>query len=199
MQTATIFIVFHSRHGHTEQAAKLLAGFLQDGFVTVHVISAGDTKAMWQTLHASDAIVFGCPTLFGNVSAQFKTFMEETEGFLYKQLWKNKLAAAFTVSPSAGGDKLLTLHTIAEFAAQHGMLWVSLGVLPRYCSDQQTEGQNRFSSYMGLMIQSDNSDKEVKPFHTGDVLTTELFAKRILDVILQFKNLKINNHDTVRN
>ena len=164
MQTATISIVYHSRFGHTKQAVKLLANSLRLGEATVHVFSVHEAEAYWQHLQASDTTMFGCPTLFGNMSAAFKAFMEETEPFLYRQLWKNKLAAAFTVSSSAGGDKLLTLQSIAAFAAQHSMLWISPGVLPRYCGDQQTDGQNRFASYLGLMIQSDNSYEKVEPF-----------------------------------
>ena len=190
MQTTTISIIYHSRHGHTEHAARLLAGYLRMDHVAVYVINVDEAILPWQTLHASDAIVFGCPTVFGNVSASFKAFMERTEAFLYQQVWKNKLAAAFTVSSSAGGDKLLTLQAIAAFVAQHGMLWMGLGVLPRYCSDQQTDGQNRFASYLGLMIQSDNSSEKVEPFHSGDMLTIELFAKQILTVTLDYKIIK---------
>jgi multimeric flavodoxin WrbA len=199
MQTTTISIIYHSRHGHTEQAAKLMAAFLRRDYIIVHVITVDEASHHWQDLHASDAIVFGCPTVFGNVSAAFKAFMEQTETFLYQHLWKNKLAAAFTVSSSAGGDKLQTLQSIASFAAQHAMLWISLGVLPRYCSDQQTDGQNRFASYLGLMIQSNNSNEKVEPFHSGDVLTAELFARRILDVTLDYKTIKTHTYDTARN
>ena len=199
MQTATISIVYHSRFGHTKGVANLLADHFRLGEASVHVIPVGEVKGHWQQLHASDTIVFGCPTLFGNVSTPFKAFMEETETFLYKQSWKNKLAAAFTVSSSAGGDKLSTLQAIAAFAAQHAMLWLSPGVLPRYCSHQQTDGQNRFASYLGLMIQSDNNNEKVQPFHSGDVLTTELLARRILDVTLDYKTTKTHNYDTTRN
>lgn len=199
MQTATISIVYHSRHGHTAQAARLLADFLQSEYAIVHVTNCKEAKTAWQTLHASDAIVFGCPTILGNASAAFKAFMEETESFLYKQVWKNKLAAAFTVSPSAGGDKLPTLQAIAGFAAQHGMLWISLGVLPRYCCDLQTEGQNRFSSYLGLMLQSNTGEENGESFHPGDVLTAELFAQRILNVTLEMKTIKNHRYDTIRN
>jgi multimeric flavodoxin WrbA len=199
MQTAIISIIYHSRLGHTKQAAELLASFLHTRQVIVHIINVDDVKERWQELLDSDTLVFGCPTSFGSVSAGFKAFMEATETFLYKQLWRNKLAAAFTVSASAGGDKFLTLQSLAAFAAQHSMLWISLGVLPRYCSHRQTDGQNRFASYLGLMIQSDNRDEKVEPFHSGDIVSTELFANRILGVTLSIKNIKTDNHETIRN
>jgi NAD(P)H dehydrogenase (quinone) len=199
MQNATISIVYHSNHGHTEQAAKLLAAFIPSDQIEVQVVHVKEVSEKWQLLHNSDTIVFGCPTLLGNVSAKFKEFMEETGTFWYKQLWRNKLAAAFTVSSTVCGDKSNTLQSIATFAAQHSMHWINLGILPRFLNDEQTDGQNRLSSYLGLMIQSDNSQIRVAPFHSGDLLTLELFARRIMEVTMEFKNIKINNYDTIGN
>ena len=198
MQKAIISIVYHSHYGHTEQAAKALALSLESTSSIIHSIHVDKAKESWELLHLTDTIVFGCPTLFGSISAGFKTFMEATELFLYKQLWKNKLAAGFTASSSAGGDKLNTLQNFAFFAAQHSMHWINLGVLPRYLNDAQTDGQNRLAGYTGLMIQCDNSREKVYPLHPGDLLTIKLFAQRLLDVTLQFKNKKTENHDTVR-
>lgn len=199
MQKAGISIIYHSNNGHTAQAAQLFAAFMQSNNTVIHLIHVNDVSDNWQSLHCSDTIVFGCPTLFGNVSAKFKEFMEVTGKFWYKQLWRNKLAAAFTVSSTVCGDKLNTLQSIAMFAAQHSMHWVNLGILPRFLNDEQTDGQNRLSSYLGLMIQSDNSQEYIAPFNPGDLLTLELFAKRIMEVTMNFKNLKINNYDTIGN
>ena len=70
------------------------------------------------------------------------------------------------------------------------MHWVSLGVLPRYINDVQTDGQNRLASYLGLTIQCDNSQERVDPFHTGDLLTIELFAQRLIEVTNLFTQIK---------
>jgi NAD(P)H dehydrogenase (quinone) len=198
MQQVIISIVYHSLQGHTKQIAEILAGNLQTEMTVVHLISVDEAENKFDLLHHSDTIVFGCPTYFGNISAAFKQFMELTGRFWYRQVWKDKLATAFTVSPTTNGDKLNTLISLALFAAQHSMQWISQGIMPRYCNDWQTDGQNRMASYLGLMIQSDNA-KTLNPPHPGDVLTTELFAKRILDVTFKFKHIKINNYDTVTN
>ena len=198
MQKATISIVYHSNYGHTEQAALLLSGFLETDFTKVLLINVEEAENRWADLHSSDTILFGCPTYFGNVSARFKTFMESTGSFWYSQAWKNKFAGAFTVSATTGGDKLNTLQSLAIFAAQHSMHWISLGVLPRYCNNMQTEGQNRLGTYLGLTLQSDNSQSEVHPFHPGDLLTIELFANRVLDVTLGFRNLPIPGNAEVK-
>jgi multimeric flavodoxin WrbA len=198
MQQVIISIVYHSGQGHTKQIAEILAENLQSELSRVHLISVDEVKEQFDLLHQSDTIVFGSPTYFGNVSAGFKQFMELTGGFWYNQVWKDKLATAFTVSSSRSGDKLNTLISLALFAAQHSMQWISQGIMPRYCNNEQTDGQNRIGSYLGLMIQSDNA-REINPPHPGDILTTELFAKRILEVTLKFKNIKIYNYEPSTN
>lgn len=194
MQQVIISIVYHSGQGHTKQIAEILAENLQSDLSRVHLIKVEDAKEQFDLLNQSDTIVFGCPTYFGNVSAGFKQFMELTGGFWYNQVWKDKLAAGFTVSSTRSGDKLNTLISLSLFAAQHSMLWISQGIMPRFCNNEQTEGQNRLGSYLGLMVQSDNG-KELQPPNPGDILTTELFAKRILDTTLTFKDVGINNHE----
>lgn len=198
MQKGIISVVYHSNHGHTEQAARTLAAALESPYTVVNLLHVSRAKESWDLLHASDTIVFGCPTYFGNISAGFKEFMEATGGFWYKQAWKNKWAAGFTVSSSTGGDKLNTLQSLAIFAAQHSMHWVSLGVLPRFLNDEQTDGQNRLASYLGLMVQSDNSQQRVEALHPGDLLTIELFAERLKKVTLQSKNIVLES-DAINN
>ena len=44
--------------------------------------------------------------------------------------WADRLAAGFTKSGSQHGDKQNTLVGFATFAAQHGMHWVNLNLLP---------------------------------------------------------------------
>jgi len=195
---ATISIAYHTRYGHTEQIANILAENMQTKHSAVHLVNVAEAKENLHFLNSSDTIVFGCPTCFGNVSAGFKEFVEYTGEFWYQQTWKDKLAAGFTVSPTNTGDKLNTLVSLALFAAQHSMIWISQGIMPRFCNNMQTEGQNRLASYLGLMVQSDSA-KQAGLMHPGDLLTTELFAKRILDLTLKFKHIKINNYDTVTN
>jgi NAD(P)H dehydrogenase (quinone) len=199
MQKAIISVIYHSQHGHTRHAAELLATSLESADTRVHCFSVKEAEGNWEPLHASDTLIFGCPTLFGTVSAGFKEFMEATGLFWYQQRWKNKLAAAFTVSATICGDKLSTLQTLSLFAAQHSMQWIPLGILPRFLNDEQTDGQNRLAAYLGLMIQTNSSRLKVGPLHPGDALTMELFARRIVEVTLRYKNLNINNHDTIRN
>lgn len=188
MQKVNIAVVYHSGYGHTRQISDLLAERLKTEHSEVSLLSTEAAISQMDILHQADTIVFGSPTYYGTVSAGFKSFMEATGTFWYKQPWKDKLAAGFTNSSTTNGDKLNTLTTLSLFAAQHSMIWISQGILPRYINDRQTDGQNRMASYLGLMVQSDNNLKEINPMHPGDMLTTELFAERILKLTLQFKS-----------
>lgn len=183
----TIAIVYHSNNGHTAEAARLLSEALNLQGVSSKLVHTKEVNEHWETLHQADMIVFGSPTYFGNVSAKFKEFMEATGIFWYRQLWRDKFAAGFTISSTLNGDKLHTLQSLAIFAAQHSMNWVSLGILPVFSTDYQTEGQNRMASYLGLMMQSDNSQTTVEPFAPGDLLTLQLFAQRLSNLLLSFK------------
>jgi multimeric flavodoxin WrbA len=194
MQKAIISVVYHCSKGHTKLLARVIAKQMKTAYTRVHLLTVEEAQNNFDLLHNSDTIVFGCPTYFGNVSGVFKQFMERTGSFWYKQPWKNKLAAAFTVSSTTNGDKLNTLQAIMLFACQHSMNWISLGVLPRFLNDEQTDGQNRLSSYVGLMAQCSNSQTVVSPLHSGDQLTAELFALRIIEVTLQLKNIDVRNY-----
>ncbi|MHB8574305.1 MAG: flavodoxin family protein [Dehalococcoidia bacterium] len=138
----------------------------------------------WEALDAADAIVFGCPTYMGSGSAALKAFMEETLHPRWsEQRWKDKLAAGFTNSASMSGDKLLTLQQLAGFAAQHGMLWVSLGELPGWHTSQGSpDDVNRLGSFLGLMAQSNGDQGPDDTPPESDRITAEQFGRRIAAV-----------------
>ena len=97
---------------------------------TVTLIPVADRASHWEVLDAAAAIVFGCPIYMGSGSAALKAFMEETiQPQFLEQRWKDKLAAGFTNSAGMSGDKLLALQQLAVFAAQHGVIWITLGQL----------------------------------------------------------------------
>ncbi len=147
----------------------------------VGLIPVAEREYHWEVLDEADAIVFGCPTYMGSGSAELKAFMEETlQPRFLEQRWKDKLAAGFTNSAGMSGDKLLSLQQLAGFAAQHGMIWVTLGQLPGWqTSLGSAEDENRLASFLGLMAQSsaDLGPDLVPP--PSDRATAERFGKRI--------------------
>ena len=101
--------------------------------------------------------------------------------------WKDKLAAGFTNSASQNGDKHNTLTTLAVFAAQHGMLWVPLGLPPgNNNSKGSVEDLNRLGSFMGAMAQS-NADQgpEMGPI-PSDLRTAEHLGRRVASLAAKY-------------
>jgi NAD(P)H dehydrogenase (quinone) len=173
-----VVIVYHSGYGHTEIVARHIAKGLLPLLDSTMVLSAQEATLNLQPLNDADMIVFGSPTYFGNVSAEFKKFMEATSGIWSRQLWRNKLAAGFTNSSSRNGDKLATLTSLALFAAQHGMMWVPLGILPEYDEEgYQKPEVNAMASYLGLMTMSPNNHRELAL--PNDLVTAEMFGSRL--------------------
>jgi NAD(P)H dehydrogenase (quinone) len=142
----------------------------------------------WEALDAADAIVFGCPTYMGSASAVMKTFMEKSlRPQWIEQRWKDKLAAGFTNSAVMSGDKLLTLHQLAGFAGQHGMLWLSLGEPPGWQdSSGSAEDVNRLSAFLGLMTQSNSDEGPATAPPASDRETARRFGERIVTVARQW-------------
>ncbi len=182
-----IAIIYHSGFGHTKVVANRIALGAQKVVPGVKVLTSEEATAQLHVLTEADTLVFGSPTYFGTVSAEFKKFMEATGSIWAKQVWKNKLAAGFTNSSSTNGDKLNTLVNLSLFAAQHSMLWIPLGLLPKYDQDgKQLPEHNGMASYLGLMTLSDNSHHQFN--EPADLLTAELFGERIAEITMQVKS-----------
>ena len=184
-----IAIVYHSGFGHTKVVAECIAGAITAGGADVLLYDVSGANRL-EDLQDADTIVFGSPTYFGNVSAEFKKFMESTANIWFNQRWKDKLAAAFTNSSTRNGDKSNTLNSIFAFAAQHSMTWIPLGILPQYDEKGNQKAEpNGLGSYVGLMTMAANSHEEFAP--PEDLTTAALFGKRIATLTNQFKTTKL--------
>jgi NAD(P)H dehydrogenase (quinone) len=177
-----VTIIYYSSFGHTKIVAENIAAGAKEITNEVTVLSTAEAIENLELLHASKALVFGSPTYFGGVAAEFKKFMEATGKFWYQQLWKDKLAAGFTNSSTTNGDKLGTLMQLAIYAAQHSMQWVSTGILPEFENDVQLPQPNGMASYLGLMTLSDNGSKTINT--PADMHTARLFGKRIAELAI---------------
>ena len=183
--TTKICIVYHSGFGHTaKQAAAVADGARRVSGAEVSEVSVEDlseeTSLAWEKLDVAEAIIFGCPTYMGCLSAGMKQFMEATSGRWMTQTWADKLAAGFTNSGSQNGDKQNTLVDIATFAAQHGMVWINLNILPgNNSSAGSAEDLNRLGASLGAMAQSnvDESAEVVPP--QADLDTARSLGERV--------------------
>lgn len=182
-----VAIVYHSAFGHTKKQAEAVAQGVRDAGAEVALHSAeefpapakNEYAAPWNTLERADAIVFGCPTYMGSVTAELKVFMENSSGIWFQQGWKDKLAGGFSNSGSLAGDKLNTLQDLICFAGQHSMLWVSLGMMPPGdATGRRPDTPNRMGGFLGAYAQSDNLPPEQSP-PSGDLETARFYGSRI--------------------
>lgn len=190
----TVAIVYHSKGGHTKiQAEAIARGVSQLSGASALLMSAEEATTRLHDLDGADAIVFGCPTYMGNVSAGMKAFLEAAVGRWFTQAWKDKVAGAFTNSTNFSGDKLNTLTGLMVNAMQQGMIYVGLGMLP--ATDEpdamnSLEGPtsaalNRVDASLGPMATSFTVSAGDAP-PSGDIRTAEAYGLRIAMVTAQF-------------
>ncbi len=191
---AKVAIVYHSGYGHTKVIADAVAaGARAVSGASVEVVAVSELPApekdkplggKWAVLNAADAIVFGAPTYMGSPSADFKKFMEHSSGIWYSQGWKDKLAGGFTNSGGLSGDKLNSMIDLVVFAGQHGMVWISQGIMPSGVTGQPGD-LNRLGSWLGAMSQAGNEAPEVTP-PKSDRDTAALYGARVAEAAVRW-------------
>lgn len=186
MKSASVAVIYHSASGRTRALAEAVArGASGIPGVVAHLLSVDEASRAHGLLAAADAIVLGCPTYMGSASAQFKGFMDGTSAVWALQGWRDKLAAGFTHSAALSGDKLGTLTQLAVFAAQHGMVWIGLGLPPTYvATDSPDDDTNRLGSHLGAMAQSRPGGGALPP---GDLRTAELLGRRVAEASVRWR------------
>jgi multimeric flavodoxin WrbA len=182
MTSPVVSIAFHSGYGHTAVIAQAVRAGAEDAGATVHLVKVDEiTEEQWQLLDGSDAIVFGSPTYMGGASSAFHAFAEASAKRWFERGWQDKLAAGFSNSGSKSGDKQSTLQFLAGLAAQHGMTWVNLGLLPGWnTSDASENDLNRLGFFLGAGAQS-NNDQGPEGVHKADLATAEHLGRRVAE------------------
>lgn len=177
----TIAVVFHSGYGHTQRMAQAVAQGASAELIAID--AEGNLPAGgWEQLKAADAIIFGTPTYMGNVSWQFKKFADGSSKYWYAQEWKDKIAAGFTNSAGLNGDKHSALSALFTMAMQHGMIWVSQGLMPSNTKAAKRDDVNYLVSFSGAIAQSP-SDASAGEMAPGDLETARLFGERVASVV----------------
>ena len=116
-------IIYHSTYGHTKrQAEAVLHGAQRVPGIHARLYTVEEATSGIDEFDTADAIIFGCPTYMGSMSAGMKAFLEVAARKWFTLAWKDKIAGAFTNSSSFSGDKLNTLLGLTINAMQHGMI-----------------------------------------------------------------------------
>jgi NAD(P)H dehydrogenase (quinone) len=72
-----------------------------------------------------DAIIFGSPTRFGNMTAQMRNFLDQTGGLWVKGALVGKVSSVFTSTGTGGGNES-TIISFMSNLMHHGMIYVGL-------------------------------------------------------------------------
>ena len=183
-----IAIVYHSGYGHTKVQAEHVMRGAEEAGGTVSLLDASELsdpgEGPWDALDGADAIIFGSPTYMGSVSGPFEQFADASSKVWFNQGWKDKLAGGFTNSSSFAGDKQGTLQRMAVLAAQHGMVWGSLGLMPGKPDHPGTDEDNlnRLGFYLGAAAQSDNDKGPDEVPRASDLATARHLGRRVVEV-----------------
>ena len=181
---ADTVVIYHSGYGHTRKVAEHVAKGANAELIAID--EHGDvTEADWAKLNAARAIIFGAPTYMGNASWQFKKFADASSKIWFTRGWENKIFGGFTNSASLSGDKGCTLDWLSTLAAQHGGIWVSLGLLPSNTKEAKRTDLNNLGGSIGLLVQSP-ADASVDEIPQGDLDTAIHYGKRIADIAARF-------------
>ncbi|UNO43006.1 flavodoxin family protein [Streptomyces sp. MST-110588] len=185
--SASVVIAYHSGYGHTTRLAEAVhEGAASVSGVTVEMITVEEvSEEDWSRLDAADAIIFGSPTYMGTASPAFHTFAHDTAGRWSAQAWKDKIAAGFTTSGAMSGDKLNTLQYFTVLAAQHGMYWVNLDLLP---GTEETD-LNRIGGWLGAMAQCPGREGP-EMMKKADLLTASHLGQRVAEHTLLLRRAR---------
>lgn len=191
---ASLYIVYHSGFGHTQRQAQAVRdGAAAVPGVSAYLLTTGEAIDRLDELDAADAIIFGCPTYMGSMSAEMKKFLEAAVRKWFTLAWKDKIAGAFTEGGNYSGDKLNTLIGLVINAMQHGMIYVGTGTLPAAnepasldtLSGPSPNATNRVGAWVGPMSTSFHlaaADAAVE----GDLATARAYGQRVATITLQF-------------
>lgn len=133
--------------------------------------TAGLPEATMDDLEWADAVVFGTPTRFGNVSAQLKQYIDQAGPLWEAGKLLNKVFAGFCSTATSHGGQESTL--LSLFNVVHH--WGGVVVTPGYATEEQFEAGNPYGA------SHTSANGEVPP---GDVQlqATELTARRAVQV-----------------
>jgi len=141
-----ILVVFHSMYGHVKKMAEAVAeGAKEVNGSEVKIVKVRETlsddildkmgckeivkemsseydEATLEDLEEADAIIFGTPTRYGNMSAQMKAYLDSTVSLWSKGSLVGKVGGVFTSTATQHGGQESTILSFHTVLLHHGML-----------------------------------------------------------------------------
>ncbi|ODQ78825.1 hypothetical protein BABINDRAFT_38831 [Babjeviella inositovora NRRL Y-12698] len=142
-----IAIIQYSTYGHITTLAEAVAAGIRQAAPSVQVdlfqVPETLTPEVLAAIHAPekptlplastatlveyDAFVFGVPTRFGTMPAQWSTFWDTTGGLWGSGALHGKPVSLFVSTGSQGGGQETTVRSFLSTITHHGMVYVPLG------------------------------------------------------------------------
>ncbi|OHB58166.1 MAG: flavodoxin [Planctomycetes bacterium GWF2_42_9] len=111
-------VVYYSKSGNTKKMADIIAKSMIDNGLPTECKSVDQTKV--DDLMASDAIVMGSPTYYGQMAPQLMQLL--TDSVSKHGRLAGKVGGAFASSANIGGGNETTIMGILEAMLIHGMI-----------------------------------------------------------------------------
>ena len=185
MPNPNIMVVYHSGYGHTERMAQAVAEGAKGSMLTIDA-EGNLPDSAWEQLAAADAIILGTPTYMGGPSWQFKKFADASSKCWFSRQWQDKVFGGFTNSASMNGDKQATMIYLQTLTAQHGGIWVSLGLLPSNAKASTRADLNALGGSAGALATTP-ADAGVDEMYAGDLATARAYGERIAKVAARLR------------
>ncbi|CAH2352304.1 protoplast secreted protein 2 [[Candida] railenensis] len=140
-----VAIIIYSMYGHIATLAEAEKKGIESagGEATIFQVPETLPEGVLQAMHAApkpdyavatnatleeyDAFLFGIPTRFGNMPAQFKAFWDATGGLWAKGALHGKIAGIFVSTGTPGGGQETTVVNSLSVLIHHGIIFVPLG------------------------------------------------------------------------
>ena len=139
-----VLVLYYSSYGHIETMAGAVAEGVREAGADVVIkrvpelvpdevarksgikLDQAAPIATVDELPAYDAIIFGTPTRFGNMTAQMRNFLDQTGGLWAKGALVGKVGSVFTSTATQHGGQESTILTFIPTLMHHGMVVVGL-------------------------------------------------------------------------
>jgi len=115
---AKVLMTYHSRTGHTEKMATIIAETLRGRGHDVTLKRVTDTTN--QDLLSADGVLVGSPTYYGQMAGEVKSLFDQS--VKYHGKLDGKVGGAFTSSGLIGGGNETTIMGILACLLVHGFI-----------------------------------------------------------------------------
>jgi len=145
MSSPKIAIIIYSMYGHVATMAESVKKGVEaaGGAATIYQIDETLPAEVLEKMHAPpkpaypiiaptelpnyDGFIFGIPTRYGNMPAQFKAFWDATGSLWASGALAGKYASVFISTGTPGGGQEITALSLLSTFVHHGIIFVPLG------------------------------------------------------------------------